>query len=116
VRRFDAGDLTLTIGLMVPSGNGHVVRVLKVLGPIPERNTEFRYEVQRLDRKTLERVEIWPEGILTEERSRDTRVHTEEKNLQCLVAAHALASTSTKPTAKGPHSARCLKNELLASK
>ena len=73
--RFQVGDMALTIDLTVSASNGHVVRVLKVLGPIPERQTEFGYEVERLDGQPFQRVQVWPEGKMIDGRPRDVRVH-----------------------------------------
>lgn len=44
------GDLAVTVNSRAPSvNNGHIVRITTVIGPIPERNIEFGYEIERLD-------------------------------------------------------------------
>jgi hypothetical protein len=50
MKRFKQGDLAVTVNSRAPLLNsGHVVQILKVVGPVPERKIEFGYEIERID-------------------------------------------------------------------
>ena len=47
---FNRGDLAVTVNSRAPLLNdGHIVRIVEVLGPMPERNIEFGYGIERID-------------------------------------------------------------------
>ena len=50
MRRFKQGDLAVTVKSRMPLLNdGHVVRILRVAGPVPDRGVEFGYCIERID-------------------------------------------------------------------
>ena len=47
---FKLGDLAVTVNSRAPIlNNGHVVRIVRVLGSVPRWKMEFGYEIERLD-------------------------------------------------------------------
>jgi hypothetical protein len=47
---FKRGDLAVTVNSRAPIlNNGHIVRIVEVLGPMPERDIEFGYGIERID-------------------------------------------------------------------
>jgi hypothetical protein len=47
---FNRGDLAVTVNSRAPLlNNGHIVRIVEVLGPMPERDIEFGYGIERID-------------------------------------------------------------------
>ena len=50
MKRFNTGDLAVTINSKAPLLNdGHIVRILRVVGPVPEWDMPFGYVVERID-------------------------------------------------------------------
>ena len=50
MKRFNVGDLAVTINSNAPLLNdGHIVRILRVVGPVPEWDMPFGYFVERVD-------------------------------------------------------------------
>lgn len=50
MQRFQMGDLAITCNSRAPLINdGHLVRILEVLGPEPEWGLEFAYLIERVD-------------------------------------------------------------------
>jgi hypothetical protein len=48
--RFQRGELAVTVNSRAPLlNNGHVVRIVRVLGPVPRQGIEFGYEIERID-------------------------------------------------------------------
>lgn len=65
--RFQKGDLAITIHSRVPLlQNGLIVRILEVLGPIPELRVEFGYRIVRTDGQpfvlTTDGYGVWDVG------------------------------------------------------
>ena len=50
MKRFQEGDLAVTCNSRAPLVNdGHLVRILEVIGPEPELGLEFGYLIERVD-------------------------------------------------------------------
>ena len=55
MKRFNKGEFAFTCNSRAPSANdGHLVKILDVLGPIPSQGLSYGYLVERVDGKPFE--------------------------------------------------------------
>ena len=94
MKRFNVGDLAVTINSKAPLLNdGHIVRILRVVGPVPEWGMSFGYFVERVDGQPFAMYVAQPSGEL---RFGTARTVADQSKLRPLGEGEAGVATSEK--------------------